>query len=44
VARSGEHILTAPQDFYPILFGKNTYTSIFGFMGVKVPRNDIVSE
>ena len=30
--------------FYPILFGKNTYTGIFGFMGVKVPRNDIASE
>jgi predicted deacylase len=33
VARNGERDLFAPQDFYPILFGENTYTEIFGFMG-----------
>lgn len=36
VARNGESELLAPKDFYPILFGKNTYTEIFGFMGEKL--------
>jgi succinylglutamate desuccinylase len=28
--------IIAPCDFYPVLFGKNTYTEIFGFMGQKL--------
>lgn len=29
--------IKAPQSFYPILFGKNSYTKIFGFMAKKRP-------
>ena len=36
VAGNGSQRLRAPQDFYPVLFGKNTYTDIFGFMGVRM--------
>ena len=36
VAGNGSQWLRAPQDFYPVLFGKNTYTDIFGFMGVRM--------
>ena len=36
VAGNGSQWLRAPQDFYPILFGRNTYTDIFGFMGVRI--------
>jgi predicted deacylase len=28
--------ITAPTDFYPVLFGKNSYTTIFGFMAKKI--------
>jgi succinylglutamate desuccinylase len=30
-ARSGKNVLTAEEDFYPILFGDNTYQEYFGF-------------
>jgi predicted deacylase len=36
VARSGHGELLAPRDFYPVLFGRNTYTEIFGFMGERM--------
>lgn len=36
VAGNGSQWLRAPQDFYPVLFGRNTYTDIFGFMGVRM--------
>ena len=36
VAGNGSQWLRASQDFYPVLFGKNTYTDIFGFMGVRM--------
>lgn len=36
VAHSGERMVLAPMDFYPILFGENSYTEIFGFMGEEV--------
>lgn len=36
VASNGLRSLRAPQDFYPVLFVKNTYTDIFGFMGVRM--------
>lgn len=36
LATGSERDVYAPYDFYPILFGNNRYTNIFGFMGRKV--------
>ncbi len=36
VASNGSRQLHASQDFYPVLFGRNTYTDIFGFMGERI--------
>ncbi len=36
VAGNGSQRLRALQDFYLVLFGKNTYTDIFGFMVVQM--------
>ncbi|MHB8651520.1 MAG: M14 family metallopeptidase [Minisyncoccota bacterium] len=33
IAHKGSKALLAKQDFYPILFGANRYTTIFGFQG-----------
>ncbi len=33
VAKDGGKYIRAPQSFYPVLFRKNTYKDIFGFMG-----------
>lgn len=42
VARDGQgKEVKAPKDFYPVLFGENTYTKIFGFMGKRMERGDL---
>lgn len=35
-ATDGKRTLKAKTDFYPILFGENTYTEYFGFKGLKM--------
>lgn len=36
VARHGERIQKAPQDFYPVLFGERAYKEIWGFMAKSI--------
>lgn len=36
VASNGVRDIRAKKDFYPVLFGETSYTTIFGFMGEKI--------
>lgn len=41
IASNGKGDIKAKRDFYPILFGENSYKTIFGFMAEKVDWENV---